>query len=76
MNFGELPLSQSVVVVPLNASLIVLAKIHVVFDGDRIETLQYEQKFDPPSPTRRMSMIRPCSTSSDAFKAQNFHFEV
>lgn len=54
VELGVIPLSQSVVAVPLNGStsLIVSAKLHVFLNGNHIETVQYVQTFNPPSPKR------------------------
>ncbi|XP_021736883.1 uncharacterized protein LOC110703389 [Chenopodium quinoa] len=50
VTLGEIPLSKSVVAVPLNASLIVLANLCVLCDGGRLETLEYKQTFEPEKP--------------------------
>uniref|UniRef100_A0A803KRM4 DUF6598 domain-containing protein n=1 Tax=Chenopodium quinoa TaxID=63459 RepID=A0A803KRM4_CHEQI len=73
VNLGKIPLSKSVVAVPLNGntSLVVSAKLHVLVDGKRIETLQYKQAFNPPS----LKRTRP-KTTGDSFKSKNFLFQA
>lgn len=61
---GVIPLSKSVVV-PVNTSLIVLTKLHVLFHGERVDTLQNEQTFDRESEVRYDEIL--CS---------NFHLQM
>ncbi|KAL6575308.1 hypothetical protein OROMI_012593 [Orobanche minor] len=66
---GEMPLSKSVVAVPLNASLIVLANVHVLSGGQHLAALHYKQTFDPEKP------LNP-KISCDEFRGSDFSLLV
>ncbi|XP_021716033.1 uncharacterized protein LOC110683946 [Chenopodium quinoa] len=73
VKLGVIPLSKSVVAVPLNgsSSLIVSAKLHVLLNGNHIETVQYVQTFNPRCPKRTHS-----KKSRDESTGKNFRFQA